>query len=498
MAEVTFSQTCVCGQMFSDLGAFMHHEKGCCKGKKRLASALEKVKQVYQRKKARLSVARAISKSDNTGIELASTFDADQVHGFQLAESTLQQVRGRNFRSSVNSEKGSVYQSLATLTISGYASQAAITTSPYQFALIFDIAEELSSSLCSLLRKIFKSQINKFGLFRAYNTNTLPSYDPEDPYSVDNACVVNSNPETQDKVHMNPYFPYPNEGVLRLGDWYWNQGAQKSRESFKQLIDIVRDSSFSPAVVAHTSWDAINDQLGHNQFDGNQPEWLEEDHGWKCLSVMISVPFHSRVKDPGPKNYTVNGFYHHSLTSFIHEAVTNPAHVQHFHFVPYELWWWPAHRDHDVKVHGELFASTVFLEAHQELQDSPQEPGCDLPHVVAALMFWSDSTQLAQFGSAKLWPLYVFFGNESKYQRCQPSNHLCAHVAYFQVLPDEFKDFLMEHFRGKYPGDVLTTHYNREFFHEQWKILLDDDFITAYKHGIVIICCDGIKRQFYL
>ncbi|KIK20578.1 hypothetical protein PISMIDRAFT_12860 [Pisolithus microcarpus 441] len=91
MAEVTFSQTCVCGQMFSDLGAFTCHEKGCCKGKKRLASALEKVKQVYQRKKARLSVARAISESDNTGIELASTFDADQVHGFQLAESTLQQ-----------------------------------------------------------------------------------------------------------------------------------------------------------------------------------------------------------------------------------------------------------------------------------------------------------------------------------------------------------------------------------------------------------------------
>ncbi|KIK14485.1 hypothetical protein PISMIDRAFT_116981, partial [Pisolithus microcarpus 441] len=64
-------------------------------------------------------------------------------------------------------------------------------------------------------------------------------------------------------------------------------------------------------------------------------------------------------------------------------------------------------------------------------------------------------------------------------------------------LPDEFKDFLTEHFRGKYPGDVLTTHCNREFFHEQWKILLDDNFIAAYKHGIVIICCDGIKQRFY-
>jgi len=33
--------------------------------------------------------------------------------------------------------------------------------------------------------------------------------------------------------------------------------------------------------------------------------------------------------------------------------------------------------------------------------------------------------------------------------------------------------------------------------HVQWKILLDDEFIEAYKHGIVIECCDGIKRWFY-
>ncbi|KIJ61918.1 hypothetical protein HYDPIDRAFT_68163, partial [Hydnomerulius pinastri MD-312] len=73
--------------------------------------------------------------------------------------------------------------------------------------------------------------------------------------------------------------------------------------------------------------------------------------------------------------------------------------------------WQPAHRDQDINVHGELFTSTAFLDAHRELQDSPPEPGCDLPRVVAALMFWLDSTQLTQFGTAKLWPLYVFFGN---------------------------------------------------------------------------------------
>lgn len=41
------------------------------------------------------------------------------------------------------------------------------------------------------------------------------------------------------------------------------------------------------------------------------------------------------------------------------------------------------------------------------------------------------------------------------------------------------------------------THCHREFFHQQWKIILDDDFIEVWQHGIMILCCNGIKRRFY-
>lgn len=41
------------------------------------------------------------------------------------------------------------------------------------------------------------------------------------------------------------------------------------------------------------------------------------------------------------------------------------------------------------------------------------------------------------------------------------------------------------------------THCRRELFHAQWEILLDDEFIDAYLHGIVVLCCDGILRRFY-
>jgi|ERR1700692_3063304 len=65
-------------------------------------------------------------------------------------------------------------------------------------------------------------------------------------------------------------------------------------------------------------------------------------------------------------------------------------------------------------------------------------------------------------------------------------------------LPDSFKEFATAQTAGgKAPSSAFMTHCYREFMHEQWKVLLDDDFIDAWKHGIVILCCDGITRRFY-
>jgi hypothetical protein len=44
----------------------------------------------------------------------------------------------------------------------------------------------------------------------------------------------------------------------------------------------------------------------------------------------------------------------------------------------------------------------------------------------------------------------------------------------------------------------LLTHCRREFIQAVWALLLDADFVEAYKHGIVIMCADGIKRRIYL
>ena len=232
--------------------------------------------------------------------------------------------------------------------------------------------------------------------------------------------------------------------------------------------------------------------------------------------ITISAPFHSRCQNPGPKIYSIPDFHSRSLLSIIHDNIFNQNHHSQFYYEPYELHWQPLHRTTSVWVYGELFMSQCFLEAHEQLQASPREPGCDLPRHIVGLMFWSDSTQLTSFGDAKLWPLYMYFGNKSKYTRGQPSSGLCMHVAYFQVigtivslpengtdckcltqLLDEFKDFATRHAGNKVPGELLFTHCHRELFHAQWEELLDDDFISTYEHGMVITCCDGMTRRLY-
>jgi hypothetical protein len=161
---------------------------------------------------------------------------------------------------------------------------------------------------------------------------------------------------------------------------------------------------------------------------------MDEDAGWKKTPITISVPFHNRNQHPGPKDYVVGELYHRSLVAVICEKLANPNDSRLFHYDPFELFWKPMEGIADIRVHGELYTSPAFLDAHRDLQNSPGEPHCDMPRVVVSMMLWSDATHLTSFGSAKLWPCYLSFGNESKYRRCKPTSNLMNHIAYFETV----------------------------------------------------------------
>jgi hypothetical protein len=301
---------------------------------------------------------------------------------------------------------------------------------------------------------MFRTPRNVFGLFRQYCSDRPPSHDPEKNIDLLDLSDYSTNETDSSDPQNNEdgFYPFPNENSFLLGEWYWNRGVQKSRESFSELLGIVGNPDFRPEDVRHAKWNKIDAVLAKNDFDengisndsrigngndvveGGDTEWIDEDAGWRKTPISISVPFHSRMKYPGPEEYVVGDLYHRSFVSVIREKLASPHDDQNFHYEPFELFWKPTEEGAETRVHGELYTSPAFVEAHRDLQNSHREPGCDLPKVVVAMMFWSDGTNLTSFGQKKLWPAYLFFGNETKYHRCKPTCHLCNHVAYFESV----------------------------------------------------------------
>jgi Plavaka transposase len=277
----------------------------------------------------------------------------------------------------------------------------------------------------------YNSPCNVFGLFRKYKTVHLPIHDPEENIALAELSDIPSQLSLS-TFNQNALYPYPNSSSFRLHEWFWNGGEKKTQAGFSALLDIIGDPNFRPCDVRNTNWHKIDKILGCADSKGNN--WQFEDAGWLKASVTISIPFHRNTVNPGVRPFTICDFYHRNLTSVIRENLTDRTLARHFHYEPYELYWQPKSSDNPVRVQGELYTSPAFIEAHQLLQASPGEPSCDLPRVIVALMFCSDATHLTSFGNTKLWPLYLYFGNVSKYRRKKPSSHLCNHVAYFQKV----------------------------------------------------------------
>ena len=74
--------------------------------------------------------------------------------------------------------------------------------------------------------------------------------------------------------------------------------------------------------------------------------------------------------------------------------------------------------------------TNAWNEAQDEILKQKRSDGCKLERVIAGLMVWSDSTHLAQFGHVTAWPIYMFFGNLSKYARHMPDSGACHPIAF--------------------------------------------------------------------
>ena len=217
----------------------------------------------------------------------------------------------------------------------------------------------------------------------------------------------------------------------------------------------------------------------------------------QTVDINIEVP--SGDKSIPPATFSVPGLLYWKLATVIQAVFSSPL-SSHFHFSPFKLFHWSPSGE-EQRVFSKVYNLDVCIDKHDNIQRAPlppNEPSCKLEKVLAILMIWSDSAHLANCSTAKLWLIYLLFGDILKYIHGEPNLGACQHVAYIPLLPNSFQDFASSFFSkwGTQKKDLMT-HCRQELMHGIWKFLLDNDFIHAYKYGMVTTCADGIKHQVY-
>ena len=208
--------------------------------------------------------------------------------------------------------------------------------------------------------------------------------------------------------------------------WLNNGGTTKSEAEITSFIrNVIVQPEFDKNHLvnfdAHRENMRLDKAISHSELKSQFRE----------SSVDILVPSGSQTTEP--KTFTVPGLLHRNLTATIVDAFQGPlAHL--LHYSPFKLFHRNAVTKEEERIHGELYTSDAFLAEHEKLQKygklPPDQLDCKREKVVAALMYSSDATHLADFGNAKAWPIYLMLGNHSKYIRGMPNSGAMHHLAY--------------------------------------------------------------------
>ncbi|KAG1868437.1 hypothetical protein F4604DRAFT_2020743 [Suillus subluteus] len=298
-------------------------------------------------------------------------------------------------------------------------------------------------------------------------------------------------PPVDDVAHAVPQSPvHSDSGTTESEGEVWVHTEQDTVGTFHSYqgtfpsYDPENTSSFNDGVI-------LADDFEHE--DLRDSKLFSTSDKWHEASVNIKLPAekHRYASEADAPDCAVDGLYYRKPLEVIrsaYEEVTSKS----FHNVPYKLFWQPDEGEFPERIIMEVYTANAMLKEHVKIKAQPHEPGCQLETVVASIMLWSDSTHLASFGHAVLWPIYMFIGNQSKYIRNCPSAFTAHHLAYIPKLPDIVHEYHHKLY-GQAAMSAVLTHLKRELMQAIWLFLLDEEFMHAYEHGIVLTI---LKRFF--
>ena len=172
--------------------------------------------------------------------------------------------------------------------------------------------------------------------------------------------------------------------------------------------------------------------------------------------------------------------------------------MQSFTHIPFKEYWRPSDDAPPECLYGEVFSSQAMLDADNDLCKSCPESSRDsLKAFIVPLLLYSHLMHLANFGNASSWPVYLFFGNQSKYIQAMPSSFSCHHATYIpkvhdttslfwlynllmlSQLLDNIQDSYKEHYQMTTTAATLM-HCKQELMHAILSLVLNEKFIYVY------------------
>jgi hypothetical protein len=281
------------------------------------------------------------------------------------------------------------------------------------------------------VRDSFRTAANQFGVLRHYFHR--PSYDPDDFVRAQDLANFDTSSTLPPPARAYvPPWPFDNMSKYLLMNWCHSGSSQKTEQEVTRLVkEVIMSPDFLPSDLTDFNAHRENKRLDDAKTGPAEQTTPFTGDDWHEVAVEIDVPV--LEKNKGPQKYPIHSLHRRSIIQVIGVVWENAAASQSFHLTPFQRIHVHPDQGTETRIFDEMYTSDAFINAHNQLQREPSEPGCKLEKIIAGLMFWSDSTHLTSFGSAKLWPLYMYFANQSKYTRAKPSSGACHHVAY---IPD--------------------------------------------------------------
>jgi len=296
---------------------------------------------------------------------------------------------------------------------------------------------------------------NSFGVYRIYK-HGAPSYNPDNDFSIhhvaDNTIftTTESSPLPIPEVPIGARHPFSNQSTFRLMTWYYAGSGTKSLKDLNDLVhNVILMPDFNAAELSNFDATKTTKQLDNFQrpsASGTSPA-LED--GWIKSSVSIRLPCDGfQQTEATAFEYKLEGLLYRKPLEVI-KAAYREHHAKQYHLSPFEEYWKPSPDSPPERMYSELYNCDAFLEEHDKIQAALRQSEDDpqIEAVIAPLMIWSDATVLGKFGNASLWPIYMYFGSQSKYTRAKPSAFAAHHLAYIPKVCVTFSEFSYRNLR---------------------------------------------------